>query len=131
VKHLLAAGLLLFLMSTDAFAQGTNIHSRLGQSESRFSLPACTAAFSYDALVAGPGAPYLVSLEVLHNGIQKLATTAPGGENGAPFFYSCPVDLGGWGLRAGDVVTFILRIVNAATGETVATHVLYGDVCGT
>jgi len=130
VKHLIVVGVLFFAAS-DAVAQGTGIHTRWGPSGSHCILSPGAQQFPYEATILGCTTPYQVQLEVYHNSTLKFSDSCFVPIPQGPFVYSSPVEMGTWGLRTGDTVTFVLRVIDTATGATLATHTLIGDVAGT
>jgi len=131
VKQALVVAVLFGAVATEALAQGADINTRWGPSGSHFSLSAGTQTFGYEATITGATAPFEVKLEVYHNGVLKFTDVKVVPIPVTPFAYSCSVGMDTWGLRSGDVVTFILTVIDTASGATLATHHLYGDVVGT
>lgn len=131
MKHLMIVGVLSAVMAGDALAQGSEIYTRWGPSGSHVQLAEGAQIFHYDATISSTCAHYTIKLEVYHNSVQKFTSASPGGVPGVPLVYGCPVDMTTWGLVAGDLVTFVLKVIDTASGATLATHVLYGDVLGT
>ena len=70
-----------------------------------------------------------MKLEVFHNGVLSYSDSVLGAPF-APFVYANPIPMGTWGLCSGDTVTFVLKVVDTASGATLATHYLQGDVAG-
>ena len=130
MKHLIVAGV-LFAAAGDAVAQVTEIHTRWGASGSHVNLPVGTQTFGYEATVTGTTTAFKVKLEVYHNATLKFTDTKLVPTPISSYLYSCSVGLGTWGLCAGDTVTFVLRVIDTASGATLATHYLFGDVAGT
>jgi hypothetical protein len=131
VKQFLAVGVLLGLAATDALAQGSEIYTRYGPSGSHFTLSSSAQSFSYEATVTGTTAPCEVQLEVYHNATLKFTDSKVVPIPGNSYIYSCSVGMSTWGLKSGDTVTFVLKVVDTATGATLATHYLFGDAAGT
>jgi hypothetical protein len=130
VKHLIVAGV-LFAAAGDAVAQVSEVHTRWGASGSHVNLPLGTQTFGYEATVTGTTAPFTVKFEVYHNATLKFTDTKLVPAATSPYLYSCSVGMGTWSLCAGDTVTFVLRVIDTASGATLATHYLFGDVAGT
>ena len=131
MKHLLAVGVVLCALANEAAAQGSEVHMRYGPSGSHVTLSPGTPFFHYEATVTGSTAPYTVQLEVYHNSALKSSSLTLVPVPTMPYQYVSPVDMQDWGLSTGDTVTFVLRVIDTATGVTLATHCLHGDVAGT
>lgn len=130
MKHLTVVGVLLFA-SSDAVAQGSEINTRWGPSGSHFTMSSGTQNFLYQATVTGSTAPFQVQLEVYHNQTLKFTDTSVVPIPTNPYVYACNVPMVQWGLTSGDTVTFVLKVIDTASGTTLATHYLHGDVAGT
>ena len=130
MKHLTVVGVLLFAAAGDACAQITEIQSRWGGSGSHFPLSSGTQTFLYQATI-GCSVPFQVQLEVYHNGVLKHTNLQIVPVPQTSYAYSCQVAMASWGLSQGDTVTFSLKVLDAASGAVLATHLLYGDVTGT
>ena len=130
MKQVLVVAVLLGVAARDSLAQGVDVHNRLGESGSHFTLPLGTEIFAYETLIAGATAPFQVTLEVYHNGVLSFADKRDAPGSTIPFAFVSIVPLGSLRLSAGDTVTFVLRVTDSATGETLATHCLFGDVAG-
>lgn len=130
MKHLTVVGVLLFA-SSDAVAQGAEINTRWGPSGSHFTMSSGTQYFLYQATVTDCTAPFTVQLEVYHNQTLKHTDTRIVPIPTTPYVYATNVPMIQWGLASGDTVTFVLKVIDTATGTTLATHTLYGDVAGT
>ena len=131
MKHLLAVGVVFCAAASDSWAQGTEIYTRWGPSGSTVNVPAGTAVFDYEANITGVAVPYRVQLEVYHNSVLEFEHSAIVPVPGTSYLYACPIDMSSWGLRTGDTVTFVLKVIDMATGATLSTHTLNGAVCGT
>jgi len=131
VKHLIVVGVLFVGLAGDAVAQVSEVHTRWGPSGSHCTLSPDTQAFAYEATITGVTVPYEVRLEVYHNSALKFSHSTLVPIPVSPYVYSSYVGMGTWGLRSGDTVTFVLRVIDTATGATLATHTLIGDVAGT
>lgn len=131
MKHLLAVGVLFSLATNEALAQGSEIYTRYGPSGSHFTLSSGAQSFIYEATVTGATAPFQVNLEVYHNSTLKFSDSKLMPTPVSSYTYSCSVGMGTWGLKSGDTVTFVLKVIDTATGATLATHYLFGDVTGT
>lgn len=129
MKQALVVAGLFVAVSGSALAQGSEIVSRWGPSGSHCTLSPGQQTFSYDATISGATAPYEVKLEVFHNGVSKFTNSVLGAPF-VPFDYLCPVPMGTWNICSGDTVTFVLKVIDTASGATLATHHLYGDVAG-
>ena len=130
MKEALVVACMMIAVSNSSYAQGTGIHNRLGESGAHFTLSA-TQPFMYEATISGGTTAYGVQLEVFHNGILKHSDQALVHQPQPAFLFNSPVGLDTWGLRGGDTVTFILRVFDLSTGETLTTHCLHGEVGGT
>jgi hypothetical protein len=130
VKQALVVAVLLGVAAGDSLAQGVDVHNRLGESGSHFTLPLGIQDFMYESTIIAPGVPFQVTLEVYHNGALTFVESKAGPDSTLPFFYSTAIPMGGWRLSAGDTVTFVLRVISSATGDTLASHTLVGDVTG-
>ena len=128
MKQALVVAVLLGVAAGDSLAQGVDVHNRIGESGSHFSLPVGTQAFVYDSVIAGPGVPFYVTLEVYHNGALAFTDSMTGPDSRLPFCFSAAIHMGEWRLSVGDTVTFVLRVISSATGDTLASHTLVGDV---
>ena len=131
MKHLIVVGVLFVGWAGDAVAQVSEVHTRWGPSGSHCTLSPETQAFAYEATVTGCTTPYQVQLEVYHNTELKFSNSSLVPDPRTPYVYSNPVEMCTWGLRSGDTVTFVLKVIDTATGATLATHTLIGDVAGT
>src|SRR5687767_2399926 len=120
---------MMIAVSANAQAQGTSIHNRYGESGSHFALSA-SQPFVYEATISGFTAPYGVQLEVYHNGMLKHMDQVQVQDAPPMFVFHSPVEMSTWNLRSGDVVTFVLRVIDPATGGTLASHCLHGEVGG-
>ena len=131
MKHALVVAVLFGAVASESLAQGSEITTRWGPSGSHCTLSPGTQQFGYQAAITGVNTPFEVQLEVYHNGVLKFtnSTLVPIPET--PYLYICPVGMGTWGLCSGDLVTFVLKVKDTASGATLATHTLYGDVAGT
>lgn len=131
MKHLIVVGVLSFAAAGDACAQITEIQSRWGGSGSHFTMSPGTQSFLYQATVTGCTAPFTVEFEVYHNETLKYTDTRIVPIPTNPYVYTTSVHMHQWGLTSGDTVTFVLKVIDTASGTTLATHYLYGDVAGT
>jgi hypothetical protein len=131
VKHALVVAVLFGAVASESRAQGADINTRWGPSGSHLALSPGTQTFGYQATITGVSVPFEVHLEVYHNGVLKFTNSNLVPIPVSPYFYSCSVGMGTWGLCSGDVVTFVLKVKDTASGATLATHTLYGDVAGT
>ena len=131
MKQALVVAVLFGAVANESMAQGADINTRWGPSGSHFTLSPGTQTFGYQATIIGVHTPFEVQLEVYHNGVLKFTDSRLVPIPETPYFYACPVGMGTWGLSSGDVVTFVLKVIDTATGGTLATHTLYGDVAGT
>ena len=130
MKHLTVVGVLLFA-SSDAVAQGAEVNTRWGPSGSHFTMSSGTQNFLYQATVTGCTAPFTVQLEVYHNQTLKFTDSRIVPVPTSPYVYVTNVPMQQWGLTSGDTVTFVLKVIDTASGTTLATHTLIGDVAGT
>lgn len=126
----MVVGVLFGAAANESFAQGIDVHSRWGPSGTHISLAEGPQTFSYEAIITASTTPYQIRLEVYHNGVLKFTDTevvvVPGS-----YSYSQAVAMNDWELSGGDLVTFVLKVIDPASGATLATHYLYGDVVGT
>ena len=127
MKQALLVGTLVFGLSNLAVAQGSEVHSRLGQNGSTIQISEDTQVFSYEATVSGSTLASVATLEVYHNGVLKCVRTQVG-DPMLPLNFSAQVDMASWGLRAGDTVTFRLKVSAIATGQILALYGLTGEV---
>ncbi len=126
----MVVGVLFCAAASDVSAQISDIHTRWGPSGTHMSLPAGTQTFNYEATITNSTTPYQIKLEVYHNGVLKFTDIDVVAVAGA-YSYSQSVAMTNWGLSGGDLVTFVCKVIDPATGATLATHFLYGDVVGT
>jgi hypothetical protein len=116
-------------LSNLAAAQGTNIHTCLGANGSEFLLDAATQVFNYEATVSGCSVAHVTTLEVFHNGVLKASFSQVMVAPPPAYLFAAPVDMTKWGLKAGDTVTFRLKVVRLGLfGPILATHSLTGNV---
>jgi len=111
-----------------AAAQGADIHTHCGSNGSHFSLAADTQTFNYEATISGSTVAYVVVLDVYHNGALRSSTTEVVLFPPPSYQFSASVNTSSWGLRAGDNVTFRLRVLGLTFGNLLASHTLIGDV---
>ena len=130
MKQALVVAVLLGIAAGDSLAQGVDVHNRIGESGSHFALPLGIQDFMYESVIIAPGVPFHVTLEVYHNGALAFVESKSGPDSTLPFCFSAAIHMGGWRLNAGDTVTFVLRVISSATGDTLASHTLVGDVTG-
>ena len=128
MKHSLVVAVLLFAAASDTWAQGVETHNRFGPSGTHISLPSDIHVFNYEATVLGASTPFQVKLEVYLNGVLQFTDLEFVGLPTPQYAYSCPVFVMGWGLKAGDTVTFVCTVIDTATGTTLDTDYLFGDV---
>ena len=128
MKHLLLVGGMVVALSNIAAAQGTNIHTRCGESGSSFSLAAGTQVFNYEATISGASVAYVATLEVYLNGVVKSVTSQVVLFPSTSYLFAAPVDMSSWGLKAGDQVTFRLKVVKLGLPQILAVHSMTGDV---
>lgn len=131
MKHALVVAVLFGAVANESLAQGSEINTRWGPSGSHLTLSPGTQTFGYQATITGVQTPFEVQLEVYHNGVLKFTDSTLVPIPVTPYAYSCSVGMGTWGLCSGDLVTFVLKVKDTASGATLATHTLYGDVAGT
>jgi len=127
VKQVLLVGSMVVALSNIAVAQGSEVYTRCGSCGSHFDLAADTQLFNYEATISGVTGAYVATLEVYHNGVLKASV--PQVVVGSPpiYLFAAPVDMATWGLRAGDQVTFRLRVVRLG-GGLLSLHTTIGDV---
>ena len=127
MKQVLLVGSMVVALSNLAVAQGMDVHTRCGESGAHFDLAADTQLFNYEATISGVTGAYVATLEVYHNGVLKASV--PQVVVGSPpiYLFAAPVDMASWGLRAGDQVTFRLRVVRLG-GGLLSLHTTIGDV---
>jgi hypothetical protein len=111
-----------------AAAQGADIHTRCDENGSHFSLSASTQVFNYEATISGATVAHVATLEVYHNGVLKSVTAQVVLLPPPSYVFAAPVNMGTWGLRAGDQVTFRLKVVKLGSSQVLATHTMTGDV---
>ncbi len=128
VKHALLVGAVILGLANTASAQITDVHTRCGENGSHFILGALTETFNYEATVCGNTVAYAVTLDVYHNGVLKSTTTDLQLLPPPSYLFSASVNMSSWGLRAGDSVTFRLRVLSVTLGNLLASHTLIGDV---
>ena len=126
-KSLLVVALVLGL-SDVASAQGMDIHNRYGASGTHFDLPANTQTFNYGATITGGTLAYKVSLQVYHNDVLKAVFLRIVALPPPEYQYSQNVNMGGWGLKPGDDVTFVCTVIGLALGNILDVDYLHGDV---
>ena len=123
MKQALLVGSLVVGLSNLAFAQGSEVYTRWGTSGSTISLAADTQVFQYDATVSESTLASVATLEVYHNGVLKCVRTQLG-DPMLPLNFSAQVDMASWGLRAGDTVTFRLKVSAIGTGQILIVSVV-------
>ena len=128
MKHsILVVGLVVGLANA-ASAQITEVHTRCGENGSHFSLPAGTPVFNYEATISGASVAYVATLEVYLNGVVKSVTSQVVLFPSTSYLFAAPVDMSSWGLKAGDQVTFRLKVVKLGLPQILAVHSMTGDV---
>jgi hypothetical protein len=126
VKQALLVGSLVIGLSNLAAAQGSEVYTRWGGSGSTFCLGSETQVFAYEATVSGCTLVSMDILEVYHNGVLKSVQTQLGALGTTTV--KAQIDMSTWGLRAGDHVTFRLKVAAIGTGQILALHHLTGEV---
>src|SRR5688572_10789185 len=115
-------------MSGVSFAQGTDIHTRCTPPGGHFILDANTPIFNYEATISGTTLAYVATLDVFHNGVRKATFLQTVLVPPPSYSFIAPVGMESWGLKAGDTVTFSLRVVSLGLGKLLSQHVIFGDV---
>jgi hypothetical protein len=128
VKHAILVVGFAVALANSASAQITEVHTRCLENGSHFSLSADTQVFNYEAAISGATAGYVATLEVYHNGVLKSVVTQAVVLPPPSFLFATPVNMGAWGLKPGDQVTFRLKVVKLGSMQILATHSLTGDV---
>jgi hypothetical protein len=128
VKQALLVGAMMVGCAGIASAQGTDIHTRCGESGSHFNLSADTQVFTYEATISPCTLAYVATLEVYHNGVLKAVKSQivllP-----QAYTFTTPIDMSSWGLKPGEQVTFRLKVVSLGLlGNLLASHTTIGDV---
>jgi len=126
VKQTILGGVLCVVLSNVAYAQGTNIHSRLGECGSHTVITADTQSYCYEATISGTTLAYVATLDVFHNGVRKASFLQTVLIPPPVHAFNAPIAMESWGLKPGDTITFSLKVVSG--GKILAHHVTYGDV---
>lgn len=128
MKHSLLVGVVLAAFAQVAGAQGADIHTRCGENGGHISICESTQVFNYEATISGVAVGYIATLEVYHNGVLKASIVQAVLFPPPAYVFAAPVNMSTWGLRAGDEVTFRLKVVKLGSGSLLGCHSLIGDV---